>query len=133
RRVPTLILVNKFIVENGGGQRVTVFGFVRFPRADQAALAQNIAVFLAGYFFGHFKYKLDKGVRRKLLRAHQHHARLADVLNRALEPVAEILHTKTNRRIQLQTACSWYPRRLLAAGSTANSGRFRYRSLHTVA
>src|SRR5256885_16478762 len=74
-----LILVEKFVVEDGGCQHKAIFGGVRLLGTNQPSLTKNAAVFLPGNLFGHFKDHFYQRVGGKLLRSVEQQAGLADV------------------------------------------------------
>jgi hypothetical protein len=96
-----LILMQKFVIEDGCRQFVRVFDiFNRTFAANQPALAEYIAVLLAGDFFGHLEDQFYQRIRRQLLRSLEQYARLADVLDQALIPGTEIFPTVPNRKLR---------------------------------
>ena len=124
-------MVEKLVVQNRGCQPERVLGVIdRVLDANQPSLAEDAAVFLSGDFFRHLKNQLDQRIGWQLLRAMKHHSRLADVLDHALIPGAEVLSPISNWQAQLQTARAWHPGRLLLTRSAVYCGRFRSRIFH---
>ncbi len=55
-----LVLMEKFVIEDGRGQPERVFGiFNRILYSNQPALAQHVAILLAGNLLGHFENQFD--------------------------------------------------------------------------
>src|SRR6202162_69772 len=114
------VFVEKFVVEDGGYQLVSVLGYLnRVFGTNQPALAKDTTVLLSGDFFGHFEYQFHQRIRRQLLRAVKQHARLADVLDQTLVPGGEILSPVSNWQLGSQPPCPGHPSRLLFTGSAA--------------
>src|SRR5208337_1772873 len=117
------VLVEKLVVEDGSRQHVRVLDIVkRVLGANQSSLAEYAAVLLARDFFRHLKDQFHQRIRRQLLRAMEHYARLADVLDQAFIPGMEIFSTIPNRKVRPQAPCPGHPRRLLLTGA-APDGR----------
>src|ERR1700676_5739988 len=94
------VFVEKFVVEDGRCQLVRGFGFVsRVFGTNQPALAKDTTVLLSGDFFGHLEDQFHERIGRQLLRTVKQYAGLADVLDQALVPGAEILPPVSNRQL----------------------------------
>src|SRR6476646_6636879 len=93
-------LVDKFVVDDGSGQSRSCICLGFFETHD-AALADDIAVLLAGNFFGHLENHLHQSVDRQLLRAMEEDSTLADVFDGALIPRAGLIHAVSQGKIQL--------------------------------
>jgi len=121
-------LMEKLVVEDGCRQPEGVLGIVnRVLDTDQPPLAKYIAVLLSGDFFGHLEDQFHQRIRRQLLRAVKQYARLADVLDHALVPGAEIFPAVSNRKVRSQAPCPWYPGRLLLTGAASDGRGIRHR------
>ena len=124
--------MEKFVVENGGCQTEGVIGVFNRGRlngalvADQSPLAQYVAVFLAGDFFRHLEDHFNQRICRQLLRTEEQDAGLADVLDLAFVPGAEIFSAVANREVGAQAAGTRHPGRLLFAGPAADGGGLRH-------
>jgi hypothetical protein len=134
------MLVNELIVDDGCGQKTLTWlrlgrffilvyprlvAFLHFFRANHAALAENISVFLAGDFFGHFKDHLDQSIHRQLLWTPKEDSSLAEIFNRTFEPRAGVIHAVTKREVEFEAARSRRPRWPLLSGVAAPDESFR--------
>src|SRR6266446_5374245 len=96
------VIVEKLVVEDGGRQPECVLDIVnRVLGTNQPPLAKDAAVLLSGDFFGHLKDHFHQRIRRQLLRAVKQYARLADVLDHALVPRAEIFAAVSDGKVRL--------------------------------
>ena len=94
------VFVEKFVVEDGRRQLVRVLGFInRVFGANQPSLTEDTTVLLPGDFLGHLEYQFHQRIGWQLLRTVKQYARLADVLDQALVPGAEILPAVSNRKL----------------------------------
>src|ERR1700739_3832888 len=90
------LLVDKLVVDDGSRQgaravaRVPVLALrvlaLRIPGADYAALAEHVAVLLAGDFFRHLEDDLDQGIHGQLLWPVEQQPGLAEVFDFAFVP-----------------------------------------------
>src|SRR6267378_944106 len=99
-----LALAEEFVVQDRSSQHRALFRGMRLLRADQPSLAEHGAVFLAGDFLRHLENHFDKRIGRQLLRSIKQHAGLADVLNYAFKPGAQIFDPEADGTVQLQAA-----------------------------
>src|SRR5208283_5513103 len=116
--------VDELVVDDGGGQDGFAFlGFGRVFEAHDAALADDVAVFLAGDFLRHFEDHLDERVDWKLLRPEEQDAALADVFNNAFKPGAGAVDAEAQRNVELEAARTGHPDRSLGPRmAAANAG-----------
>src|SRR5580698_8834381 len=117
--------MQKFVIEDGCRQFVRVFDiFNRTFATNQAALAEYVAVFLAGDFFRHLEDQFYQRIRRELLGSLEQYARLADVLDQTFVPGAEIFSTVSNWKFRSQAPCAGHPGRLFLTGAAADGRSF---------
>lgn len=127
------VLVEKFVIEDRGRQRESVVDiFHRVLGPNQPALAKYIAVLLPRDFFGHLEDQFHQRVRRQLLWAVKQNARLADVLDLALVPGAEIFAAVSQGNTRAQAPCPGHPGRLLLTGASPDGGSVRHRVIDLV-
>ena len=125
---PSSVFVEKFVVEDGGRQRVRVLGIVqRILDTNQSSLAKYAAVLLTGDFFGHLEDQFHQRIGGQLLGAVKQNARLAYVLDYAFVPGVEILSTVAHRKVRAQAPCPGHPRRLLLTGAAPDGCGIRRR------
>ena len=80
--------------------RPTDSGVADILAANNSALAENGAVFLAGDFLRHLEHHFDQRVIGQLLGPEQKHAGLAEIFDRALMPCPQALGTIADRGLQ---------------------------------
>src|SRR5208337_238479 len=79
----------------------------------------DVGVLLAGDFFRHLEDHLDQGVHRKLLRAEEQHATLADVLDDAFIPRAGAIDAVAQGNVEFEPARPGHPGGALLARMAA--------------
>src|SRR5689334_12842127 len=84
-------LVDEFVVDDGSGESGSRIR-LGFFEAHDAALANDIAVLLAGDFFRHLENHLYQSIHRQLLWAMKEDSTLADVFDGAFIPGAGLVH-----------------------------------------
>src|ERR1017187_7114776 len=119
--IPILILLLRFFT-------LLVFVLVIFVLvilgSDHAALAEYVAVLLAGDFFRHLKYDLDQSIHGQLLRPMKQQPGLAEVFDCALIPRAGVVYAIAKRHVQFQAAGARRPGRPLLSRMTAPDDGF---------
>jgi hypothetical protein len=123
--------MEKFVIEDRGGESGTLGLVLGFFRADDPSLAENIAVLLAGDLFRHLEDHFNQGIDRQRRSALEEHAGLADVLDGAFRPQAQILDAITHRKIELEPASARDPGRFLFPGAATGCTWFG-RDLHAL-
>ena len=142
RNPVTYALVNEFVVDDRCGQqawdgvRLILFALrfllLQVLGADDATLAQHIAVLLAGDLLWHFKYHLDESIHRQLLWSMKQQPGLTQIIDCAFIPSTGVIDAKTKRHVQLQAAGAGCPGRAFFSRMITPNGGFRLTMLHAL-